>query len=516
MNGIARKRLGLTVAGGLIAFSLALSGCQSAVQAEDDAADQTAEPVTGGILTVAQTSDAQPNNLQAGRAGNFFWASNVFQTLTLFDEDGEPQPLLATDWTVADDGLSMEITLRDDVTFHSGRPLTADDVAYSLDYLANSSSQVAFIAKRISDVEVVSDTELRLTFAAPLPNVFDLFEYMFIVDSETAEAGLADGSQVIGTGPFLFENWSPGSEITLTRNDDYWGEPSYLDGVEIAVITDSTAILNAVRSDRAQVAFGMNPQDVQSMSSNAGFEIINTSGAIYPLGVDIEQAPFDTKEVRQAIQIAIDRERIADQIFGDAATPTPLFWDESSVAYPTELDDAYAYDPDAARETIEAAGAAGAAVTVSVISIPANTSVAEIVRNNLEEVGLKPTINVVETGAFGEQQVAGELGQMFIPLHGLNGLSPITSMNVLPTLREGNSSHFWTEEYQELRAALTDAEAGDEYADALLALTEYIIDEAFAANIVRVDGQVVQATDVEGLQWSSRSYADASGAFIAE
>jgi peptide/nickel transport system substrate-binding protein len=515
MVGLSTRRAAGVITIGAVALALALSGCQSAVDLEEQAGEEeNVEPVQGGTLTVAQSSDAQPNNLQAGRAGNFLWAANVFENLTRVDDDGAPQPLLATEWEVADDGLSMDLTVRDDVTFHSGRPMTAEDVKFSIEYTATSASQVAYLAKKISGIEVTSDNELTLTFAEPIPNIFDLFEYMFIVDSESV-AGLADGSAVIGTGPFLFESWSPGSEITLTRNDDYWGESAYLDGIEIAVITDSTAMLNAVRSDRVQVAFGMNAQDVKTVGSSGGFDVVTVSGSVYPLGVDVEAPPFDNPDVRQAVQIAIDRERIGEQVFGDSATPTNLFWDGASKAYPEDLKNAYPYDPELAAQMIEDAGATGTAVEISVISIPNNTSVAEIVRNNLEEAGLAPTINVVETQAFGDQQIAGELGAMFMPLHGLNGLSPVTLMEVLPSLREGNASHFWTDEYAQLREDLATA-TEDDYADALEALSAYIVDEAFTANIVRVDGQAVEATDVHGLDWSIRAYLDAGSAFIAE
>ncbi|WP_119696136.1 ABC transporter substrate-binding protein [Microbacterium halotolerans] len=500
---------------GLTALALGVTGCASAVQQQNET-ESAAEPVAGGILTVAQAQDAQPNNLQAGRQGNASWAANVFETLTAYDENREPQPLLAEDWTIADDGLSIDIVLRDDVTFHSGRALTAEDVKYSLEYNAASSSQVAFVSEGISAIEVTGDTTLTLTFDEPSPSLFDLFEYAFIMDSETAESGLDDGSAVIGTGPFTFENWSPGSEITLKRYEDYWGEPAYVDGIDISVITDSTAMLNAVRSERSQLAIGMNTQDVRTMSSNAGFTTTPTSGAVYPLGLNIDEAPFESKDVRQAVQFAIDRERIADQVFGGSATPTNLFWAPDTPGYPEEFDDAYAYDPDKATEMIESAGAKGATVEITVISLPANTSVAEVVRSNLEEVGLKPSINVVENAAFGEQQIAGELGAAFLPLHGLNGLSPVSLINVLPSLREGNSSHFWTDEYAQLRDALADAQDDEARSGALLELTEYMVDEAFTANLVRVDGENVVSTDVHDLEWSNRAYLRAGTAFLSE
>ncbi|WP_458683401.1 ABC transporter substrate-binding protein [Prescottella equi] len=506
------RRITTTIA--VVTLSLVLAGCQSAVNRSQGGGDN-AEPVTGGTLTVAQASDAAPSAVQIGRSGNSTWASNVFETLTRYDEEKAPQPLLATEWTVVEDGLSMDISLRDDVTFHTGRPLTAADVQYSIETIAASPSQVAFIAKKIAAVDIVDDTGLTLTFAEKIPNIFDLFEYMFILDSETAGNGLADGSAVVGTGPFLFDRWVPGSEIVLKRNDDYWDGPAYLGQITIAVIGDGTAMLNAVRSGRIQVAVGMDSQDVQTLEGNPEFELVAGGLGLYPVGVNVDAKPFDTKEVRQAVQFAIDRDRIAEQAFGRGATPTSLFWDDASKDFPSQLDDAYAYDVDKARAMIREAGATGTPVTISVISIPNNAGVAEIVRNNLEEVGLKPTIKLLEVPSFDESQRAGQLGEMFMPLHGTSGFSPITLMDVLPSLREGNPSNFWTDEYVALREALVDADE-DQYAGALEALSAYIIDEAFTANTVRVAGETVVSTAANGLVWTERAQLDARKAFISK
>jgi peptide/nickel transport system substrate-binding protein len=510
----SRRPVTAALVAGTAAIAVVLSGCQSAVQQQ--AADSSAEPVQGGTLSVAQSGDLQPRNLMAARAGNVTWASNVFETLTKYDEDMKPQPLLATDWTLADDAMSMDITLRDDVTFHSGRQMTAEDVKFSIETSADPqyNAQVGFIARSFASVEIVSDTDLTITFSAPTPNVFDFFEQTYIVDSETI-AGLADASQVIGTGPFTFESWSPGSEATLTRYDDYWGDAPYLDGIDIAVITDSTAMLNAVRSDRTQIAFAMNPVDIQTLASNTAFTIVDTASAAYPMGINVTQAPFDTKEARQAVQYAIDRERIGEQIFGDSADITDLFWGPNTPGAPEDLATYYSYDPEKAERMLDESGAAGAAIEITVIGLPQNTGVAEIVRNNLEEVGLQPTITVQDPQTWDQNQVAGELGQAFLPLHGLNGLGPATLLNVLPSLREGNPSKFWTDEYVELRDALSTA-SEDEYEDALRELSEYILDEAFTSVILQSIGQIVQSNIAHDASYTSRGYLDAGAAFVEE
>ena len=511
-----RLRMAAVAAGASLA--LLLSGCQAAVNLDSsDTAGAAAAPVKGGTLAVAQSSDVQPVNLLSARLSNMAWAANVFEGLTTYDDTGQPQPRLATKWSLSDDSLTMQMEIRDDVTFHTGRAMTADDIKFSIEYLRDSDSQVAFIAKRIDSIEVLDPAHLTFTFSRPISNIFDLFEYAYILDRDTVEEGLADGSKVVGTGPFTFSEWAPGSSLMLERYDDYWGGPVYLDGIDIAVITDSTAMLNAIRGGRSHVALGMSPLDVESLSSDPSFDLIDSTGSVYPLGINTTEEPFDTKEARQAVQIAIDRERIAKQVFGDTGTPTNLFWNEGGLGYPAELENAYPYDPDKARDQLTTAGAAGASVEINVIAIPAAKNIAEIVRNNLEAVGLVPTINVVETQVFGQRQASGELGQLFMPLHGLNGrIGPETLMHTLPALREGNPSNFSSERYAELRRALEDAENEQDYVTRLHDLSELIVDEAFTAAIVRVKSKFVESKKINELVWTSRSYLDAKSTFIAE
>lgn len=509
-----RKGLLSALAAGAAAVALALTGCQSAVNSQ---AQGTSSPVQGGTLAIAQSSDAIPGSVLAGKLGNQSWAANVFETLTKYDKDMKPQPLLATKWDLSSDKLTMDITLRSGVKFHTGRTMTADDVKFSFEQSASkdSGAQVAFIAQSFKGIDVVSPTELKIHFSQPTPNIFDFFEQTFIIDQQTFK-GLADGSQVIGTGPFKFKSWSPGSELKLVRNDDYWGQKPYLDGIDVAVITDSTAMLNAVRSNRSAVAIGMNPVDIQSISSDPAYSVASASGAAMPIGFDVTKAPFDNQQVRQAVNYAIDRDRIAKQVFGDSGMATDLFWDPSTPGYPKDLANYYKYDPNKAKSMIAAAGATGAAVTISVINIPQNVSLAQIVRNNLEAAGLKPTINVMETSAFSSAQIGGTLGQAFLPLNGLNGLGPISLISTLPALRKNNPSHFWSDQYQSLRNKLLAATTDEENAKALKDLSQYILDQAFSIPVVQSAGEQVVSKTANGLRWSSRAYLDASAAYVSQ
>lgn len=503
-----------------LALSIVTTGCAtSAVEEPSEEPTEAATieegPVPGGVAIVATSGDPKPQFVLAGNQVNWSWQMGVFETLTVFDETSVPQPLLASSWTLAPDFMSLDITLRDDVTFHSGRPMTAEDVKFSIESSLDPlfGSQLAVVAKEFTSVNVTSDTTLTIEFARPLPNVFDYFEITSIIDKETS-AGLSDGSAVIGTGPFVWTKWEPGTSLELVRNESYWGDKAYLDGILVNVIKDQTALVNAIRSGSANYVIGLSGIDVAAFKDDPQFEILSATGSIYPLGMNVEIAPFDKLEVRQAVNLAIDRKRIIDQVFGGSAKVSQQFWAPTAIGYDESLNSTYPYDPEKARKMLEDAGAIGTEFVLTVIPFPANTSAAEIVRNNLEAVGLKPTVVVPEFPDFLAKQTAQDLGPMFMLLHGL-GFSPPTLMTGFPSLRPNNPARFASPEYDALREGVfssSDSTIGQATKD----LSAYIAEQAWTLPLVYAPSQIVITPNLMGVKTSARAYAEFKAAYFDE
>jgi len=470
----------------------------------------------GGILTISQVADAQPIALLALRAGNTPWIRNVFETLTRIDPATfQPQPLLAQSWTLADDSMSIQINLRTDVTFHSGRAMTAEDVKFSFETAAlpESASQVGFIAREFESIDIVDDHTLNIAFKRPLSNVFDFFEETYIVDKDTY-AQREDGSALVGTGPYVFDNWSPGASITLKRYEDYRVEDTaFFDEIDVAIIPDPTATIAALRSARTQIATGLPPRDTLEFTRNPQFEVLATGGTMYPLGVNVTIAPLDNKLVRQALAYAVDRDRINDQVFLGTGIVTDLFWSPSAPGYSEEQASHYGYDPDKARSLIAEAGAEGATIPIIVPAIPSQRSIFEIVQNNLREVGLVPEAVVLDVADFDKRQVAGDLGAAFLLLHGQVGFSSSTLLSSLPSLRQGNPSAFWNDDYVALREAMLASTTPEALGEATKALSDYMLDEAFSTVLVQAPGQVVVSTALQGVETSVRGGLLLAGAY---
>lgn len=496
---------------------LVLTSCAVAQANPGGTPAASSTPIAGGVLNVAAAADAQPQFAMANRAGNWSWRRLVFDSLVQLDENSEPQPLLATDWSYNDDRTELTLTLRDDVTYHSGRPFTADDVVFSLQQvqLPANASQLAAVAKNIAAVTATSDTEVVITLSAASDSMFDLLDLTPIVDNETW-AQAAEGKNIVGTGPFTWEEWVPGASLTLDANEDYWGKSGpYLDEVDISIIPDSTALQSALKGGAADLVIGMAQSDVMRLADDTDYVLQNAGGVFYPFGIDVNQAPFNTPEARQALAYAIDRERISDQVFGGDAILTDLWWTPGSPGYPTDLTEHYSYDPEKAKELLEASGTAGADLTITYANLPVMKSLFEIVQNNLAEVGLNVTAEALDVPDYDKRQVEGNIGQSFLLLHGMVGFSAATLIDAMPSIRTGNPSHFTTPEYDELKAGVRAADDTTRE-QALADLSEYMLDQAFS-NIIAVAPQYhVNTARLQGIDVVSLGSVVATDAYLSE
>ncbi|MDT0317008.1 ABC transporter substrate-binding protein [Streptomyces millisiae] len=485
MSLTKRARWRRPVLAAAAAAMLASAGCSAATQGPGAAGAAGDD----GTLVVAQAYDVDPGSFLKTAIGNIVVEYSVFETLTLIDpETTEPRGVLAESWELAPDATSMSITLRDDVTFHSGRRLTSADVAFTLEQAQDPSVGAAnqSIAAQISEIRPDGDHGLELTFAQPLPNVFDLFETLPILN-EDAYDDYAAGRDVDGTGRFRWESWTPGGEIVLSRYDEHRdAENTELDGIQIDVITDPTALTSAIRSGRAQYAVGLPPGDARSLGEQPGFELVATGGAAFPVAFDVTQQPFDDPAVRRAVQYAIDRDRIVEQVEGGHGVATSVPWRSTTVGYDEAQAAHYSYDPDRAEELLAEAGVApGTSFEVAMGDTPEATGIFQIVQNNLADVGLNAEPVILNGPDYEERLATRNFSEPVVLMQAGNGLSPASAVVSRPELVPANNvSGFETAEYDALVDAVTSASSPEERERALREFNDYFIDQAFAVPLI--------------------------------
>ena len=517
MKSVASRRVLACLAVGVLFLTAA---CTSAV----NQAAQTAvsgPPAAGGTLVIANSTDAQPGSFMSPALGNVLTEYAVFETLTLIDPNtGQPQGVLAKSWKMAPDGRSMSVQLLDDVTFHSGRKMTSADVIYSLRQMQNPavSPQGQFIASQISGMKANGDYEVDLTFKRPLPNIFDLFEIMPIVNKDTF-GQISSGKVVDGTGRFMWKSWTPGDKIVLQKYDNYRdAKDTHLDTIEIDTITDPTAELAAIRSGRVQYAVGLSPLDARTLGQQSGYALVQSGGSALPLAFDVTKAPFNNKAVRQAVEYAIDRSRVVQQVEGRLGDATDLPWKTSTPGYNTSLAGTYTYQPGKARQMLAAAGVkAGTSFNVVVPNFPESVEMFQIIKNDLAAVGLNATAQVISSTDYDQRIANGNLGAPAFLMRNGNGFSPASAVEARPELRAtGNVEHFQSAEYTGLAQALTTAVSPGQQEKALSAYDAYFLNQAFAVPVIVRKTLSVRASTVGGITTTQQGFLNVSTAYLAK
>ena len=270
LRGLARALVGATMIG---AMALAPAVAQE-VSLYGPAAENA---VSGGRLNMGllleppgldpfhQAADARIRLTVLVYQGLFYEAAN-----------GTAAPLLAESYEVSEDGLVYTVKLRQGVTFHNGKTMTAEDVAYSYNYIRNpdNGSPGAGDFSMVENVEVVDESTVRFVLSArnsslpmTLGNKYGGVVPAGYFDDETAKNRI--NSESVGTGPFKLVEFVPNSHVTLARHEGYWeaGIP-YLDGIDFSILPNSASMLVALRNQRVDLVALSRPQDVQQVAGS--------------------------------------------------------------------------------------------------------------------------------------------------------------------------------------------------------------------------------------------------------
>lgn len=491
-----------------LAATAAISACTSAVQQNKSAGSGPGE--SGGTLVIGSLTDIDPKTIYTQSITSMTIGLLVFDTLIRYDRQTlEPTPSVATGWEISPDGLTVRLTLRADVVFHSGRPFTSADVAYAISKYASekAGSQLQATAAVVTAVDTADPHVAVLTLSHPLANLFDLLEFMLLTDKDTEEA-LALGEQFVGTGAFRFVRRQVGSEAEFARNETYWNGPARLDGVRLRVVRDAGALLTSVRARQSDLVLDASPQSLRPFSDESLYRIESEDvyDVAYYVGVNVARTELADKRVRQAISYAIDRDRLADEVFVGRGFASSAPWAKSSPAFSDAAAGRYSRDPDTARRLLsEARWSSGTRLLLSYGSgSAASKNIAAIIQNNLSEVGINAVLDPREQAAYNPFLKTGE-HQLWISPHGFGQSNPATlATGAAPFKPKGNLSGFSSEAYTAVVDSFaTIVDPVGEPAKAIYQqYTDILLDEQFVIDAVITTSTNVSVASVKDVSWN--------------
>ncbi|MBF0814998.1 ABC transporter substrate-binding protein [Microbacterium paludicola] len=434
MSHHARRR-GLIAVAGIAIATLALSACAQSQRGEDGGGDGGDDAAVDSTFTFASSSD--PAGLDPAFASDgetFRIARQIFEGLVGVEPGtADPAPLLAEEWTQNDEGTSFTFTLKEGVKFHDGTDFNAEAVCANFDRWYNWTGVAAteslsyyynslFGSPDSSDNPLYescsADDELSATVNLTRPwsgFIAALSLPAFSMQSPTAleefgadEVGGTEDAPVyseyaeghpVGTGPFTFDSWSPGDQVVLTANEDYWGEQGQVQEVVFRVIDDPTARRQALESGSIDGYDLVAPADTAALEEK-GFTITQRDPfTILYLGFNHATPELQDPLVRQALSYAIDKDALVQQVLPEGTEVATQFippvvngWNDSVTTYE--------YDPEKAKQLLAEAGHEDLTLTfnypvnVSRPYMPNPDQIFAALAAQLEEVGI--TVEPVE------------------------------------------------------------------------------------------------------------------------
>jgi len=317
------------------------------------------------IFTMAFGADIQTHIPMLAQEHRSYLVINtlIYEPVVAFNEFMELVPWLAESWTVSDDGLTYTFRARDGVTWHDGKPFTADDIVFSLNYfIDNDVVEYSSKINQIQKVEAGPDGTVVLTlkqrdvwFLQGLAVVTVLPEHIW----SDKDPGW-ENPEPIGTGPFKFASHVKDAQIRLVKNESYWqpGKP-YLEEFRVQVVPSADMrFLMIKQGDADTERYGSSPAMLQQAQEDENLSVVIGSGYWdQHLGFNLRQEPFDNPKFREAVAYAINREQIVAIVMGGWAEPRNTVgqeswhgvWCNSDATFPP-------YNPEKAKQLLDEIG----------------------------------------------------------------------------------------------------------------------------------------------------------------
>ncbi len=462
----------------------------------------------------------------------------TYETLVTFpDEDASAiLPMLATDWTISDDGLSYTFNLNPSAVFSDGSAVTAEDVVFSVNRLKNVKGSPSFLTNNIASV--VADDADTVTFTlAQIDPAFlaNLANSVFAVTNadvvranggtDAEDAATSDAAErylnstSAGSGPYVLESWEPQVSTVLVRNPNYYGEAPYFDRVIISNIAEAATQAVALQSGEIDIALDLTSDQIAALEGNPALSIYRGPGNIVHFLImnadpDIG-GPVADPRVQRAIRLALDYEGY--QAIWGGIQPGSITFVGNAYAFTSEQ--GVDRDLDAARALLTEAGYPdGFEITLDYpiftfqgVNLETN---AQKIQADLAEVGIRVILNPGELQVALEKYRSGRQGFGYW-FWGPDILDAVDMLAFLPGGKVANERALWTPEraepaLNELVARARVATDPEEREEVFTALQAYMQENSPFAPFLQPDVQTAFRANLQGYVWHPQWLLDVS------
>lgn len=340
----------------------------------------------------------------------------IYDRITDVDTDGNPVPMLAESWELNDEDASFVLKMREGVTFSDGTPVDAAAVKVNIDRILEDpqSTIKGQISPTIGSVDVLDDLTVRFNLVGPggaLPTLLASRPGMLISPAALGNTDLDQNP--VGAGAFTMSSSIPGTAYHFDRRPDYWDEDAYrFRQLTFLIQLDTATRMNSLQAGESTMTGVVGPQKEEAKAG--GLQVFSSDGAstsMARISLNTTRSEFVVKAVRQAMNLAIDRAAISRVLYSGDCVPGAQPYPEGYFAHSDVLDDSgwASYDPDRARSLLEEAGLGGGfSFTAAVPSLSIYQNNAQVVQQNLADIGIDMRIEVMDATQARARFVTGE------------------------------------------------------------------------------------------------------------
>lgn len=397
----------------------------------------------------------------------------------------KPEASLATSWETSEDGRTWTFKLREDAKFHSGNPVTADDVVYSFQRVVTLEDQPSFILTQFGitadsikaiDAHTVSVTLDKpyaggIFFACLAAGVSSIVDSQVVKQHEQKTDKYPNGDMGLtwlstnsaGGGSFVLRQWAKNDKVVLDANADHWGNVPGVKRVVIKEINEATSRRLQVEKGDVDIAWELFPDQVKALEDVPGLSIEKYPGTtIYYVGINAGDGPLADPRVRKALRYAIDYDGMINSVMGGAAIPTNTFIPAGWSGYTDKI--VYSHDVEKAKALLAEAGYAdGFEVELDTGDQTPNPELSQILQGSLGKIGIKVKINQLVSAQLWPKYRAQD-SQLIMARWGPDYNDPHT--NAQPFADHTAKQLSWRNEYYNDDTAKLIAAAGTEMDDA--------------------------------------------------
>jgi peptide/nickel transport system substrate-binding protein len=321
-------------------------------------------------LTVGLTQDMDSPNVTVGVLVADYEVWNL-QYATLTDkaaDDFETIPGLAESWEASDDGLTYTYTLRDGLQWSDGEPLTAEDVAYTINRSRDEEWLNHYSTTQNLEATAIDDTTLEIVSSVPDPKLptMDVYIVPQHIYEEISADDLAsyEATDGVGSGPYTLAEWQRGEFWRMEANPSYWGGEPAVDEVVFRVFTNADAMVAALQQGEIDAAHNIPSATVPRLEETDDIEVVQgQQGGFDELALNAGDGPLpgghpalEDLVVRQAIAHAVDKDLIVERVLNGLGEPADAMSVSPDTAWTPEIEEPYEFDPERANELLDEAG----------------------------------------------------------------------------------------------------------------------------------------------------------------